>query len=405
MIDGADTSTFFHEDKELDLLDLVLDFEIIEPRHDWHVLVGVQKYITVPAFSINYLPAGIEFRLDDKVFFLNEETSDGNLSNGQFKLTEIGDLSWFVGQDVRVSLLDVDYPPTFDDGDRTTREITEDFGNTSRGSRPVGRPVSATDLNSDQLVYSLFGGNIRWFQINPDTGQISTRPGVIIDYENLRSSTVLVQVYDGNFYAFTTVEIRIQDLPEPPLTLDAPTVEADGPSKLSVSWTARDNTGIPQITGYDLQYLEHGEWVWHEGPQGVSGTSATINGLNRGQTYQVQVRAVNDEGVSQWSASGTAQTSKTGEVTATVRFEESSYSVYENANVWITVNLTRRLDESVTIPLRVTHLGGASSRDYTGVPNSVTFAAGENSQSFALLRTRRCVRRGREPADLVRRPA
>ena len=263
-------------------------------------------------------------------------------------------------------------------------EITEDFGNTSRGSRPVGRPVSATDLNSDQLVYSLFGGNIRWFQINPDTGQISTRPGVIIDYENLRSSTVLVQVYDGNFYAFTTVEIRIQDLPEPPLTLDAPTVAADGPSKLSVSWTARDNTGIPQITGYDLQYLEHGEWVWHEGPQGVSGTSATINGLNRGQTYQVQVRAVNGEGVSQWSASGTAQTSKTGEVTATVRFEESSYSVYENANVWITVNLTRRLDESVTIPLRVTHLGGASSRDYTGVPNSVTFAAGENSQSFAL---------------------
>ena len=383
LIDGVDSPRYQYNGENYGINELYLNFEHLNQPRSWHLYLDTRIF-DMATFTFTKLPIGYELRLEDRQYFFNSETADGGDDTGRYQFFDIEGLNWFVGQDVRVSLLNVDYAPTFDDGDRTTRDIAEDFGNTSRGSRPVGRPVSATDLNSDQLVYSLLGGDTRKFQIDSNTGQISTRPGEIIDYEDRGSYSVVVQVYDGNFYAFTTVEIRIQDLPEQPLTLDAPTVEADGPSKLSVSWTARDNTGIPQITGYDLQYLEHGEWVWHEGPQGVSGTSATLNGLNRGQTYQVQVRAVNAEGVSQWSASGTAQTSKTGEVTPTVRFDKSSYSVYENANVWITVNLTRRLDESVTIPLRVTHLGGASSRDYTGVPNSITFGARQNSKSFAL---------------------
>ena len=65
------------------------------------------------------------------------------------------------------------------------------------------------------------------------------------------------------------------------------------------------------ITHYDLRYravarysangeliAPAGEWVTIEG---VEGTSANIEGLENGTTYEVQVRAVNAAGAGPWS--------------------------------------------------------------------------------------------------------
>ena len=58
--------------------------------------------------------------------------------------------------------------------------------------------------------------------------------------------------------------------------------------------------------------------------------------------------------------------------------------VRERKGYWVGVGLNRKPGESVTIPLLVEHLGGASASDYTGVPTNLTFGAYQKSKGFTV---------------------
>ena len=76
----------------------------------------------------------------------------------------------------------------------------------------------------------------------------------------------------------------------------------------------------------------------------------------------------------------------------TVSFGASTYAVDESDDpdttpaeehkVTVTLTLDADPERTVDIPLTKTNLGGATSADYSGVPASVTFNAGETSKSF-----------------------
>ena len=66
----------------------------------------------------------------------------------------------------------------------------------------------------------------------------------------------------------------------------------------------------------------------------------------------------------------------------TVMYGQSSYAVAEGGTQTIAVTLSANPERTVEIPLEVTHQGGATSADYSGVPSSVTFGSGETSKSF-----------------------
>ena len=68
--------------------------------------------------------------------------------------------------------------------------------------------------------------------------------------------------------------------------------------------------------------------------------------------------------------------------TVSVSFGASSYGVAEGDSVTVVVQLHKDPERSVVIPLTASVQGGATSRDYSGVPASVSFAAGETSKSF-----------------------
>ena len=78
-----------------------------------------------------------------------------------------------------------------------------------------------------------------------------------------------------------------------------------GDGSLAVTWTAPADGG-DAIGGYDVQYCDDStgcdddsEWTAH--PHTGTATTATITPLNNGTAYQVQVRATNDVGDSDWS--------------------------------------------------------------------------------------------------------
>ena len=90
---------------------------------------------------------------------------------------------------------------------------------------------------------------------------------------------------------------------EAPGKPDAPTVAPASVSSLTVTWSVPSNAG-PAITDYDVQYRAGTTGDWTDGNHVGTATTATLSSLSENTSYQVQVRATNDEGTGDWSDSG-----------------------------------------------------------------------------------------------------
>ncbi len=249
---------------------------------------------------------------------------------------------------VTINVSDVNEPPAFAD-DTATRSVAEN----SAASTNIGAVVTATDPDGvakfNTLTYSLSGTDASKFNIGSSTGQITVKTGNIPDYEAKTSYSVTVNVSDGKNAGGTAdtsvddtiaVTINVTDVNEPPVKLSAPTVSANSATpatKLDVSWTAPTTTqmsGKPAVDDYDVRYRQVGASNWSSHSFTGTGTSTTLTGLTKGKTYEVQVRAGNDEGDGAWSDSGTAIT-KAGDVTRSI--DENSAA---GANVGSAVTAT-----------------------------------------------------------------
>ena len=70
-----------------------------------------------------------------------------------------------------------------------------------------------------------------------------------------------------------------------------------------------------------------------------------------------------------------------------VSFEMGVYTVSEGGTQAVTVMLSAAPSQTTVIPITTTNQGGATSADYSGVPASVTFNAGETLMSFNFMAT------------------
>ena len=104
-----------------------------------------------------------------------------------------------------------------------------------------------------------------------------------------------------------TFTLRVTDEREPPGIPEAPTFSGETAESMTVNWSEPENTG-PAITDYDVQYREKGTGRFIDGQHEGPGLSLTLDDLEPGTAYEVQVRATNDEGTSNWSESGEGMT-------------------------------------------------------------------------------------------------
>ena len=103
------------------------------------------------------------------------------------------------------------------------------------------------------------------------------------------------------------IRVRVADEEEPPGAPAAPVVTAEGSDSLKVSWREPENRG-PEITDYEVRYREGGEAGYSDGGHEGTGLEVRLSGLEEGTVYEVQVRAVNQEGMSEWSEPGEGRT-------------------------------------------------------------------------------------------------
>ena len=172
------------------------------------------------------------------------------------------------------------------------------------------------------------------------------------------------------------ITVTVRNVNEPPGRPAAPTLSASTSTSLTVAWTAPGNLGAPDITGYDLQYMETSEISFRNGPQNQTGTSASITGLEAGTEYQVQVRASNAEGDSRWSEPLTASTQMADPVNLSLSLSDAQIS--ENGgSATITASLDRASSASTTVTISATPVAPSVSADYLLSSNRVlTIAAG-----------------------------
>ena len=208
-------------------------------------------------------------------------------------------------------------PSSFDVEENTTSEL-------------IGT-VTASDGDSTTWTYSLGGVDAPSFNFNTRNGEIRTKSS--LNFEEKTSYSVRVKASDGNDGGSSshTVTITVTDAEEPPERPAAPRVTAteDSGWSLDVEWSEPPrNAGKPPITDYDIRYRKKGEdeaaWQkWAHGADaadndtGETDRSAKItrrapaddaDPLEPRTEYEVEVRATNAEGTSDWSTIGTGRT-------------------------------------------------------------------------------------------------
>ena len=177
--------------------------------------------------------------------------------------------------------------------------------------------VAAADSDADDSItgYEITGGaDEAFFSIGATSGTLTFQSAP--NYEDAKDQggnntyVVVVTATSGTGErektATQTITVTVTDVSgEAPGKPAAPTVAAASTTSLRVTWTAPSNAG-PAITDYDYRHRTTsplGTWTEVTGTT-ITTLSATIGSLAENTSYDVQVRATNDEGTGAWSDAG-----------------------------------------------------------------------------------------------------
>ena len=115
---------------------------------------------------------------------------------------------------------------------------------------------------------------------------------------------------DLDWSSATTVTLRLRLTPEAPGKPTNLMAEADGSTRIELSWEAPADDGGSEITGYRIEVSPDGSSSWDDliADTGDDGTSYIHTGLSPGDTRHYRVSAINAVGMSDASDSDSATT-------------------------------------------------------------------------------------------------
>ena len=147
--------------------------------------------------------------------------------------------------------------------------------------------------------------------------------------------------------------------------------------------TTADYSGVPQNVTFDSG----------DTSKSFTFTAETDTVDDDGESVQLSFGATLPDGVSAGTPATSAVTITDDDVpSVTVSFGSAAYTVAESDDpdttnvtentVEVTVTLSADPERTVIIPIEKTNQGGATTADYSGVPQNVTFDSGDTSKSF-----------------------
>ena len=179
---------------------------------------------------------------------------------------------------------------------------------------------------------------------------------VMSDY---RSSLSIADVRESEDVGGMTFEVTLSEASDDVVTVD---------------WTTSSETAE---TPADYQ-AESGTLTFAAGETVQTLTVTIINDTvdeEEEETFTVTLTNAVNAGIEDASATGTITDDDVPAVR--VSFEQGTYTVAEGSTETVTVTLNADPERTVIIPITTTDQDGASSSDYSGVPASITFNAGD----------------------------
>ena len=271
--------------------------------------------------------------------------------------------------DVVIYVENVNEPPEFDI-DNIFFESFEVKENTAANTN-LGYPITAIDPEGGDVTYSLAGTDAALFDVDDSGGQVKTKGS--LNYEAASSYTVAFTASDPQSNsASIDLTIMVKDVnTEAPGKPAKPSVSpnpGNGHESLAVTWTVPGNEG-PAITNYVVQYrVEDSGDEWDQVTVGGSGLETTVSELESGTKYEVQVRAVNDEGEGPWSESGKAETMVAPPANSLPEFDDdaiTSLSIAENSPADTAVGAPITATDSDSQDVLTYSLSGADSAQFS----------------------------------------
>ena len=181
-------------------------------------------------------------------------------------------------------------------------------------NQTVAGTVAASDSDAGDSVtgYAIQGGaDQSAFSIGAASGVLTFRSApnfeAATDADTDNDYVVVVRATSGTGERLKTADQTItvtvtDEAGEAPGAPATPTVSSASVSSVTVTWAAPANAG-PPITDYDYRYrvkTPQGSWTEVTNTP-ITALRATITGLAEDTEYEVQVRATNAEGTSDWS--------------------------------------------------------------------------------------------------------
>ena len=161
--------------------------------------------------------------------------------------------------------------------------------------------------------------------------------------------------------SLVTVKVTLNADPERTVTIPITTTDQDGASSADYSGVPANVTFVPGDTEETINFTATQDQDNDDGESVKLSFGNTLPaGVSAGTTDEAVVTITDDDVPS-----------------VSVSFEQGTYTVDEGDTVTVKVTLNADPERTVTIPITTTDQGGASSADYSGVPASITFNAGD----------------------------
>ena len=200
--------------------------------------------------------------------------------------------------------------------DTSVTTNTSDTGALSDETFPVGPNNYTIDVVTVGL--DAVGGNLAFSLTSDLTAadkeklvlHVGSRSFAFSDVTANTDFTYLWHLSGLDWSSSASITLRLRRVPAAP---GAPTnlmAEADGGTRIELSWTAPVDNGGSAITGYRIEVSNNGSTDWSDlkADTGNTDTSYTHEGLSPGDTRHYRVSAINANGRSEPSASDDATT-------------------------------------------------------------------------------------------------
>ena len=240
------------------------------------------------------------------------------------------------------------------------------------------------------------------------SGVIVQGQAVTLTYTDPTAGDDAIALQDGLGNETPTFTTGIDGVPDVinNSTINVPTAPrrlaatASGNTRINLSWTAPASNGGFAITGYRIEVSSNGGSSWRDLAANTRNTNTTFaHTVAAGTTRHYRVSAINTQGTGASSNVANATTGQptndgTGLILSFGTHWSHTVKVLESDTVWhrFTVDLRSRPDappdgnpqQPLTIPLVVTHVGGAGPEDYTALPANVKFEVGQSTTFFRM---------------------